>query len=253
MSQELVSIIMPAFRSAQYIRASIESVILQTYPHWELLITNDCSPDNLEEIVLELAKKDSRIKYFCFSTNRGPAAARNESILHAQGRFLAFLDSDDCWEPQKLERQLSFMRTYHHAFTFTEYQRMNPDGRLHHFINTCPSVVDYQALLKDTCIATLTVVLDRELIGEVKLSEGWGYDDYVLWLDILKRGFQAFCLKESLARYRVMEKSVSSNKLRAAKWVWNIYRRHEHLGLVASFLNLMCYAKNALLKRFKPT
>lgn len=249
MSQDLVSIIMPAYGSAKYIADSIHSVQFQTYPHWELLITNDCSPDNLEEIVLNFTKLDPRIKYFSLPTNSGPAAARNHSIKHSQGRYLAFLDSDDYWTPSKLESQLSFMNTNHFPFTFTNYQRMDEEGGLYDFINSCPEKVDYKSILKNTCITTSTVMLDRHYIPEIKLTEGWGYDDYVLWLDILKRGIEAHCLRENLVHYRVMEKSVSSNKLRAAKWVWNVYRKHENLGILPSTICLAHYAKNAFLKR----
>lgn len=249
MSQDLVSIIMPAYGSAKYISDSIHSVQFQTYPNWELLITNDCSPDNLEEVVANFIKADPRIKYFCLPTNSGPAAARNKSISHSQGCYLAFLDSDDCWTPSKLEIQLSFMKTNHFPFTFTDYQRMDTEGNLYDFVNSCPAKVNYKAILKDTCITTSTVMLDRHHIPVIKLSEGWGYDDYVLWLDILKQGIEAHCLRENLVHYRVMEKSVSSNKLRAAKWVWNIYRKHEKLGLLPSSMYLLHYAKNAFLKR----
>jgi teichuronic acid biosynthesis glycosyltransferase TuaG len=251
LSQDLISIIMPAYRSAKYIGDSIRSVQSQTYPHWELLITNDCSPDNLEEVVLGFTQVDSRIKYFCLPSNSGPAAARNNSISHSKGRFIAFLDSDDCWTRSKLEKQLSFMNTNHFPFTFTHYQRIDTNGNLYNFINTCPSTVTYQTILKDTCITTSTVMLDKQHIPEVRLVKGWGYDDYVLWLNILKQGIDAHCLKENLVYYRVMEQSVSSNKLRAAKWVWNIYREHEKLGLLPSFIYLFCYAKNAFLKRIR--
>lgn len=249
MVQNLVSIIMPAYGSANFIGDSIRSVQFQTYPHWELLITNDCSPDNLEEIVFPFTKLDPRVKYFQLPNNSGPAAARNNSISHSQGRYIAFLDSDDCWTPSKLENQLSFMNTNHFPFTFTDYQRMDIGGELYDFVNSCPAKVDYEAILKNTCITTSTVILDRHHIPEVKLTEGWGYDDYVLWLDILRRGIEAHCLRENLVHYRVMEKSVSSNKLRAARWVWNIYRKHEKLGLLPSSLYLLHYAKNAFLKR----
>jgi len=249
LSEELVSIIMPAYGSANYIEQTIRSVILQNYPKWELLITNDCSPDNLEEIILKLANNEPRIKYSRLSQNSGPAVARNASVSRAKGRYLAFLDSDDCWNTSKLERQLLFMKSNQFAFTFTDYQRMDPTGELYDFVNHCQSKVSYNDLLKDTCITTSTVMLDRQKIGDIKFKEGWGYDDYVLWLDILKQGIEAHCLRENLVHYRVMEKSVSSNKLRAAKWVWNIYRKHEKLGLLPSSVYLLHYAKNAFLKR----
>ena len=249
MIDNLVSIIMPAYRSAGYIAESIVSVQQQTYQDWELLITDDCSPDNVGEVVRGFADSDPRVRYFRLERNSGPAIARNNSVARASGRFIAFLDSDDCWMPEKLARQIEFMEQRKIGFSFTEYQRMRPDGSLYPFVNSCPDQVFYRDILLDTCISTLTVMLDRKLVGDFSLTPGWGYDDYVLWLDILRRGGAAHCLQENLARYRVMEQSVSSNKLRAARWVWNIYRRHENFGVLPSAWYLANYAKNAVFKR----
>lgn len=249
MRDGLVSIIMPAYRSADFIAESIASVQAQTYSDWELLVTDDCSPDGVRDVVLGKAAGDPRIRYFRLAQNSGPAVARNNSVSKASGRYLAFLDSDDCWKPEKLERQLQFMASRGIGFSFTEYQRMKADGTLYPFVNTCPDHVDYKIILKDTCISTLTVMLDRKVVGNIALKAGWGHEDFILWLDILRKGEVAHCLRENLASYRVMEKSVSSNKLRAARWVWQIYRRHENLGFIQSAYYLANYAKNAVFKR----
>jgi len=247
--QDLVSIIMPAYGSEKYIGDSIRSVQLQTYPNWELLITDDCSPDNLDEVVLTFTKLDPRIKYFRLPTNSGPAAARNNSISQSRGRYIAFLDSDDYWTSTKLEEQLQFTSKIQTGFTFTFYERILVSGATSGLVTTSPLVVDYEMLLGNTSIATLTVMLDRAVVGDVRLKPGWGYDDFVLWLDLLRQGHTAHCLPKSLAKYRVMEKSVSSNKLRAAKWVWRIYRQHEHLSFVKSFWCLANFFINSIKKR----
>lgn len=245
----LVSIITPAFNSARFIGETIRSVQAQTYPHWELLITDDKSPDNLKEIVLEFCKADERVKYFEALTNGGPAKARNNSLEFARGRYLAFLDSDDLWSSTKLEEQLQFMSQNHAGFSFTFYERISVEGTPSGFTNTSPLVVNYDMLLKNTSIATLTVMLDRAVVGNVRLKPGWGYDDFVLWLDLLRKGHLAHCLPKSLAKYRVMEKSVSSNKIRAAKWVWRIYREQEKLSILKSFWCLLNFSTNATRKR----
>lgn len=242
---------MPAYKTEKYIGQTIESVIAQTYPNWELLITDDCSPDNLKKVILSYADKDPRIKYFLAPQNGGPANARNNSLKHAQGQFIAFLDSDDIWLPKKLEKQIRFMQKNNFAFCYTAYQRIKENGTPYCFINYVPPEISYRDLLKNTSIATLTVILDRSKVGKIQMTHGWGYDDYILWLEILKSGINAHGLNECLARYRVMESSVSSNKKRALKWVWNIYYRQQKLGLIKSVYHLANFVFNASLRRVK--
>lgn len=251
MIDNLVSIIMPAYKTENFIAETIESVLNQTYPHWELLITDDCSPDNLKDVVEKYAAKDERIKYLRAPKNGGPAEARNLSLERAKGRYIAFLDSDDLWRSKKLEKQLNFMKDHNYSFTYTAYQRMKQSGSLYPFINTVPSQIDYSFLLKNTAISTLTVILDKKIIKDIKMTPGWGYDDYVLWLEILKSGISAHGLNENLASYRVMETSVSSNKQRALKWVWNIYLKKERLGFFKSLYCISNFASNAFFKRIR--
>lgn len=249
MTENLVSIIMPAYKTETFIGEAIQSVLNQTYPHWELLITDDCSPDNLKSVVMEFTQKDARVKYFLASKNGGPARARNNSLEHAKGRFIAFLDSDDLWLPAKLEIQLRFMLSNCVAFSYSDYIRIKADGTPYPFINHVPTEVSYSDLLKNTSIATLTVILDRSKIPDTKMTPDWGYDDYILWLEILKKGIKARAINECLAKYRVMETSVSSNKPRSLKWVWNIYFKHQRLGLMRSLFYIFNFSLNAFLKR----
>jgi len=248
---DLVSIITPAYNSDKFIAETVRSVQSQTHKNWEMLITDDASVDHLEQTVLTLSQQDPRIKYYKLEKNSGPAVARNQSIQSAKGRYLAFLDSDDLWHPSKLERQLQFMSDNKVDFSFTYYRRMSEAGEPFPFSNTSPAVVNYKMLLKDTTIGTLTVMLDRKSVGEVRLKPNWGYDDFVLWLDLLRGGRKAYCLPETLAFYRVMNRSVSSNKLRASKWVWKIYRKHERLSLFESLWCFVNFTFNAALKRLR--
>lgn len=251
MQDNLVSIITPAYKTEKFIAETIESVQAQTYTDWELLITDDCSPDNLADVVKSFAEKDDRIKYLRAPQNGGPANARNNSLEKARGRFIAFLDSDDLWHPEKLERQLQFMNNNGYAFTYTAYQRMKMNGEMYPFVNYVPEKMTYSSLLKNTCISTLTVMLDRSLLPQFRMTPGWGYDDYVLWLELLKAGHTAYALNENLASYRVMESSVSSNKQRAVKWVWNIYRHQQELNIFKSSYYILNFSLNAFMKRIK--
>lgn len=251
MSKPLISIITPAYKTAKFIGKTIESVQAQTFTDWELLITDDCSPDELKEVTSKYAESDSRIHYFRLPTNSGPAVARNHSIQSAKGQYLAFLDSDDLWHPTKLEKQLSFMITEKCAFSFTGYQRMTEEGVLYRRVNSVPESVSYRQILTNTSIATLTVMLDRTKVPPILLRPGWGYDDYVLWLEILKNGIVARGLNETLANYRVMSSSVSSNKWRALKWVWLIYQKKENLGFLRSCYCICLFAINASIRRLQ--
>ncbi|QDK43239.1 glycosyltransferase family 2 protein [Bacteriovorax stolpii] len=249
MENNLVSIITPAYGTEHFIAETIESVIAQTYPHWELLIVDDCSPDNLSSIVKNYAEKDTRVKYLKMPKNGGPANARNLALEAAKGRYIAFLDSDDLWEPQKLELQIRFMQKNQVAFSYTDYLRIQTDGTPYSFYNKCPSKMEYSDLLKNTAISTLTVILDKKEIPNIQMSPGWGYDDYVLWLTITKQGIPAYGLNSCLAKYRIMTQSVSSNKSRAIKWVWRIYREHEGFNFFKSLFYISNFSLNAFIKR----
>lgn len=251
MQNNLVSIITPAYGTEYFISATIESVIAQTYLHWELLIVDDCSPDKLSDIVKDYAAKDSRVKYLKMSKNGGPANARNLALDTAKGRYIAFLDSDDLWHPEKLSKQLAFMEKNDFAFTYTAYQRIKVSGEKYPFINSIPGKISYHGLLKNTVIATLTVILDKSKIQNINMTHGWGYDDYVLWLEILKTGKDAYGLNENLAYYRVMDRSVSSNKPRALKWVWHIYRKQQKINPLMSLFYIVNFSVNALMKRIE--
>jgi teichuronic acid biosynthesis glycosyltransferase TuaG len=245
--ERLISIITPAYKAASVIGATLQSALDQTYPHWELLVADDCSPDDTREIVREWQARDPRIRLIALEQNGGPAAARNAALAQAQGRWIAFLDSDDVWLPNKLERTLSHARTHHAALVFTGYRRISDDeSRTGEYIGV-PCTLTYSQLLGNTAIATSTVLLDRELCGEVRMQRVY-YDDFTCWLGILKRGYVAYGLDEDLMRYRVMPRSVSRNKGRSAREVWKTYRDVEQLGLLPSAWYFSRYAVNALRK-----
>jgi teichuronic acid biosynthesis glycosyltransferase TuaG len=244
---DLVSIITPAFRVASVINETIDAVIAQTYPHWEMLIADDCSPDETRAVVLERAKSDPRIKLVALAANGGPATARNAALEHATGRWIAFLDSDDVWLPEKLERSIAHAKKRKAGLVFTGFRRISADGRAIGRYVKVPDTLTYRQLLGNTAIATSTVVIDRQIAGDIRMRKTY-YDDFDCWLQILKRGHDAAGLNEDLMRYRVMSQSVSRNKRHSALHVWRAYRNLERLNLPMSIWYFGRYAIRGMLK-----
>lgn len=244
----LVSIITPSWNVESLIGETIESVQTQTHADWELLIADDCSTDNTAAVIEGYAAQDPRIKLIRQARNGGPALARQAAIERAQGRFLAFLDSDDLWLPTKLERQLGFAQQRRAALSFTAFRRINENGTVTGRLIPVPDTLNYDQLLKNTSIATLTALVDREIAGNIAMKNE-PYDDFCLWLSILKPGHVAHGLDEDLARYRVRGFSVSSRPLRSAGWVWHIYRNVERLSPVKSAWCFANWGARAWLKR----
>jgi teichuronic acid biosynthesis glycosyltransferase TuaG len=238
---DLVSIITPSYNSANYIGATIESIISQTYINWELIITDDCSTDQTIALIKSFQQKDKRIKLFENDVNSGAGVTRNNCIKHANGRYIAFCDSDDQWKPEKLERQLSFMLENNYAFTFTAYDVINelnePKG-----VFIPPPKVTYHSLLQTCSIGCLTVIYDTKQLGKHYMPEIRKRQDYALWLKLIKQTKLAYGLTEPLAIYRSRSHSISSNKIKAAQFQWRIYREVEKLGFLASLYYFVHYA-----------
>ena len=249
MIEGLVSIIMPSYNAARFIGESINSVLLQTYSNWELLIVDDCSKDNSVEVVRKFANIDKRVVLFSLEKNVGAAAARNVAIEHAQGQYIAFLDSDDVWDEYKLEKQLAFMKQYSYAYTFSNYYVMEENGKKTENIVKVPSSLSYHQYLRNTIIGCLTVIIDRQQTGDFKMPLIKSSHDMALWLLIMKRGFKAYGLKDVLAGYRLVSTSNTAKKWKAAKDVWKVYREIEGLSVLYAAYCFCGYAINAVLKR----
>lgn len=249
MIEPLVSVIMPSYNSSKFIKYSILSVVGQTYTNWELLITDDYSKDNSVELIDEWVKQDCRVKLFRLKKNMGAAAARNVSLDNAKGRFIAFLDSDDIWSPDKLEKQITYMLKYNLPFTFSCYDIMNEEGVKLNKQIFVPNELTYNQYLRNTIIGCLTVVLDKNAIGDFRMPLIKSSHDMALWLLVMKRGFKAFGIKDCLATYRLVSTSNTAKKWNAAKDVWRVYRELECLPIIYSAFCFCCYAVNAVLKR----
>jgi teichuronic acid biosynthesis glycosyltransferase TuaG len=244
---ELVSIVTPAYKAARFVGEAIESVAAQDYSKWEMLIVDDHSPDDTADIVAGYAEVEPRVKLIRQVENGGAAVARNAALAVARGRYVAFLDSDDVWMPGKLSRQLSFMRESGAGLSFTSYRRTTQDGSRTGRLVPVPESLDYTSLLKNTAIVTSTVVVDRSATGSIRMTRTY-YDDFVLWLELLKRGVIARGLPVDLLRYRVVERSISRNKVNSARHVWRTYRDIEGLGLARAAWCFAHYASRAWLK-----
>jgi len=249
MMNHLVSIIMPCYNAERYIAQSIESVLAQTYGNWELLITDDCSSDKSVEIIKKYCDKDNRINLLVSEKNQGIAKTRNLSIERAKGRFVAFLDSDDVWKSEKLEKQINFMLENDVAFTYSSYEVIDCQGVIKDKVVKDAGVMTYRKYLRNTIICCGTVVLDREKTGDFKTPIIDTSEDMALWLGIMKRGFAAYPVPGPLHQYRVTKGSASSNKIKAASDVWRVYRKIEGLPRLASAANFLCYIFNAVKKR----
>ncbi len=243
----MISIITPSYNSSEFISETIESVLKQTYNNWEMIIVDDCSNDNSVEIINGFIEKEDRIKLIELDKNVGAAEARNVAIRKAKGRYIAFLDSDDLWIPEKLEKQLSFMKDNEKVFTFSSYKRITEKGE---YINTIkvPSQISYKKFLRNTIIGTLTVVIDKDSVGEFKMPDIKSSQDMALWCDILKRGFNAYGIDEVLGYYRLVATSNTSKKWKAARDVWKVYRKIENLSILYSVFNFVGYVFNVLKK-----
>lgn len=248
-SQPLISVIMPCYNMASYVSDSIKSVIAQTYPHWELLIVDDASSDETVNIIKSYAQADFRIKFAIKKQNSGISDTRNQCIQMAQGQFLAFLDADDIWHPEKLEKQLSFMLAKNIGFTYSTYDWIDEDGKImNKFINTIGNL-DYKTYLRNTIIGCSTVMVNKAIIGDVFVPKFRTSEDTATWLDILRKGLMAYAIDESLVSYRIRRKSASSNKIRASIDLWKVYRQHEKLPFFKAIYYFSCYAFNAVKKR----
>ncbi|MEO9513942.1 MAG: glycosyltransferase family 2 protein [Flavobacteriaceae bacterium] len=246
----LVSIVTPAYNSEKFILETISSIQNQTYQNWELLITDDASSDNTVNIIKKIASKDKRIKCFVNTTNEGAAVSRNNGLEMAQGRFIAFLDSDDLWYPEKLEKQLAFMIKNKTPICFTSYDLINEESKaLNKVIKTVPSI-DYKGHFKNTVIGMSTAIIDTNIVTKkFRFVNIRTRQDCYLWITLLKRGHLAYGMKDVLGSYRVRKGSISSNKIKAAQKVWYLYYNLEKLGFFKSLYYFSFYVSNAIKKR----
>ena len=243
----VVSIITPSYNSSLLISNTIISVLAQTFQEWEMIIVDDCSSDNSIEVIQSFIDKDPRIKLIQLNDNSGAAVARNAAIEAAQGRYISFLDSDDAWLPNKLEKQIAFMQENSYPFTFAAYDQVNEFDEVFGHVGV-PSKVSYSDLLKSCSIGCLTAIYDTEYFGKVYMPLIRKRQDLGLWLRLLKKTEYAYGLNETLGLYKVRPDSISANKKSAALYTWRLYRDVEKLNLLLASYYFSQYAVRGLLK-----
>lgn len=246
-----VSVIMPAYNCRRYISESIDSVINQTYTDWELLIADDCSTDGTRELIKDYAEKDSRIKCIALEKNAGAAGARNKAIEAATGRYLAFLDSDDIWYPEKLEKQIGFMQANSYRLTCTSYQWIDENGKSLKCVRKPFKKAGYNlCLYYGDPLGNSTVIYDALKLGKHFVPDIRKRNDFALWLEILRseKDIYAYGLQEILSSYRNHSQSLSSKKIGLVKYQWHLYRKVEHIDFFRSSLALFTLVMRKLYK-----
>ncbi len=247
-NDELVSIITPVYNASKYIKETIDSVLLQTYTNFEYIIVNDCSTDNSEEIIRQY--KDKRIRVLNNEKNICAAMSRNRAIRESKGRFIAFIDSDDVWEPEKLERQILALKDSKYVMSYTGIQIIDDNGNFIKYQNV-PDTMSYQNLLRNTAISTSSVVVDRSKVTiPLEMPNRRTGEDYSLWLSILRYCGNAKGEREYLLRYRRAKNSLSKNRFDSFGDLW--YGQHVVNGIsVAGFLfNYFVFGINAVKKHY---
>ena len=244
----MISIIMPSYDTAQYIEQSILSVQKQTYENWELIIVDDCSTDNTDEVVKPLLS-DARIRYLKNEKNSGAAVSRNRALREAKGKWIAFLDSDDLWLPEKLEKQVAFMEQNGYHFSYTNYEEIDMAGEKTGVRVTGPKKITKTGMFNYCWPGCLTVMYDAETVGLIQIADIKKNNDYAMWLKVCRKA-DCYLLDECLAQYRKGRAgSVSTHSVKTmVGWHYKLFREAEGFGLVQSVCNT---AKNLLWGVYK--
>lgn len=238
MENNLVSIITPEYNSEKFISETIKSVQNQTYQNWEMIIVDDCSTDNTKSII-DSFRQDNRIKFHQLNKNSGTGITRNKALSLATGRFIAFLDSDDLWKPEKLEKQVDYMLLHNKPFTFCFYDSINEKGESLHKTIEAPLNLKYKQLFWSNLVGNLTGIYDTDYFGKIEISSSRKRQDWMLWLTILKEIREAKPIPESLAVYRVRDNSLSASKSSLLKHNYNVYRHFHKLNPVTAATCMM--------------
>ncbi|RED24941.1 glycosyltransferase involved in cell wall biosynthesis [Flavobacterium cutihirudinis] len=244
---DLVSILIPTYNTEKFIRATLQSVQNQTYSNWEMILVDDASKDQTVAIIEEFAQNDNRIKLFKLKKNSGNGFARNIALEKASGKYIAYLDADDLWFPEKLEKQIRFLKTKNLPFTFSFYDCIDEDGNDLNRRVESPNPLTYNQLFFCNYVGNLTAIYDAEFFGKIKLESSQKRQDWRLWLTILKQIKTAEAIPESLAFYRIRKDSISSSKFKLIKHNFGVYREFHGYNFVFSVLLMMRFLFTQLI------
>lgn len=252
---EKISIIMPVYNCERFVGQAIESIKRQTLKNWQLIIVNDGSTDeSISEINKAILNCNEQVVLINLKENLGVANARNIALKEADGRYIAYLDSDDIWKDNKLEKQLKFMQENNVVFSYTNYSRITEKGEFIKEVKT-PEKVEYKELLRNTIMLTSTIMLDTKYIEkkDLKMPNMKRSEDTQTWLNILKKNFTAYGLCDNLTEYRNRKGSTSSYRIDGLKKIWNVYRNYQKIGRIKSTYYIVLHYMNAIKKRIKIT
>ncbi len=247
-----VSVVVPVYRAEKYMEETMDCVMAQTYKDWELLLIVDGPQDPTIQVIQRYmeAHPHAKIRLLIQEKNQGAALARNRGVKEASGRYIAYLDADDLWRPEKLERELQFMQQNSAAFVFTGYEFADENAKGTGKVVSVPEKLTYKQALKNTTIFTTTVMFDTQEIDKSLLEmPNMKSEDTALWWKVLRNGYTAYGLNENLALYRRPAVSLSSNKFVAIKRIWNLYRQAEKLSIPYSCYNFCFWAVRAVRRR----
>ena len=244
-----VSIIMPAYNAEKTVVQAINSVTGQTFRDFELIVIDDCSKDNTLSVIKKLAKEDERIVLLRNEKNSGVSQTRNYGISMAQGELIAFLDSDDMWREDKLEKQLEIFEKYDNAvISYTASSFINNEGNPYKYVMQAPEKIDYKSLLRKNLLSCSSVMIMTEVMKGIQMPNDRMHEDYYTWLTVLKNTDYAYGVNEPLLIYRLSANSKSANRIKSAKMTYNTYRAVGYNALVSGAFTLR-YALHSITKR----
>ena len=238
-----IDIILPNYNSSQYITETTKSIFNQSYKNWRLIIVDDCSNKKTRDILKNISKR-KKVKVFLLDSNREAGFCRNYAIKKSNSPYLAFIDSDDIWEKDKLKKQIYFMKKNNFSFSYTDYKTFG--HKIKKISN--PPKINYFNFIKSTSIATSTMMIKRSKIGNIKFTNTKICEDYFFKCRLLKKVKFAYCLKKYLTRYRIRKNSLQSNNLRNIHWIWKINKNFNKLNFVNNFISLLFISINSLRK-----
>lgn len=237
---EIVSIIIPVYNTEKFIKETIKSILNQSYSNWEAIFIDDCSNDNSPRIIHDFMKTEPRIKYFKTERNSGAAICRNMGISIASGTYIAFLDDDDLWYPEKLKTQIDFMQKNNYNFSCTFYDKINENGENLGIVVKNKRILNYNSLLKYNP-GNSTVIYNAKNLGKTYIPDIRKRNDYLMWLKVIKKSNNLYTLEIVLGSHRIRKSSLSSNKKNLVKYHWEIYRKIEKINIVKSTYLILFY------------
>ncbi len=246
----MVSIIMPAYNAEKTINEAIESVLQQTYTNFELIVINDCSKDLTKDIILRYCNADHRVKIICNSMNLGVSKSRNIGIACAKGKYIAFLDSDDMWRKDKLEKQITLMESNVSILSYTASSFIDEVGNPYDYIMEAEEKTTLNTLLKKNIISCSSAMILADIMKELKMPSDKMHEDYYIWITVLKKYEYAYGINEPLLIYRLASNSKSSNRLKSAKMIYNTYCAVGY-NYFTSFILMLRYSIYSISKRYK--